>query len=279
MSFEPSVMPIRASAFGGVFDCALRFQKEQLEGYRKPNSPRALLGTGVHAGTAAFDMAKLDQSPIRIDDAVGVALDAIAERIDIEGVAWSGDEPARPEIERTTIHLTSNYCAIISPRYEFESVELTTKPLDIDCGSNTIIRLTGTLDRCRVRKLTTGVRQGLGISDVKTGKSAVGQDGRASTKKHRPQLGTYELLYEHTTGNTITEPAEIIGLNTSGKFSVGTGETKGCKDLLLGNEGTPGLIELAANMFKTGLFPPNPQSFLCSEKYCSYHSECPYAGE
>ena len=277
MSFEPSVMPIRASAFGGLFDCALRFQKEQLEGYRKPNSPRALLGTGVHAGTAAFDAARLDQSPIRIDDAVGVALDAIADRIDQEGVAWSSDEPGRPEIERTTVHLTSNYCSVISPQYQFESVELTTKPLDIDCGNNTIIRLTGTLDRCRVRKLADGVRRG--ISDVKTGKSAVGQDGRASTKKHRPQLGTYELLYEHTTGNTITEPAEIIGLNTSGKFAVGTGETKGCKDMLLGNEGMPGLIDLAANMFQTGLFPPNPQSFLCSAKYCSFHSECPYAGE
>lgn len=275
MSTDQNVMPIRASAFGGIFDCALRFQKEQLEGYRKPGSPRALIGTGVHAGTAAFDSAKLQHSPIRIDDAAGAAVDAIHERIASEGVDWMDGEPTRKEVESIALRVTTNYCADISPRYAFEAVEMTTKPLDIDCGGGVTVRLTGTLDRSRVVVSDTGTRRG--IKDVKTGKRAVSAAGIAETKKHKPQIGTYELLYEHTTGLPIDGVSGIIGLNTAGKFQTGTGDVHGAKQLLLGTDQVPGLIEIAAQMFRSGLFPPNPQSPLCSERYCAFHSNCPYA--
>ncbi len=270
-----TVMPIRASAFGGIFDCALRFQKEHLDGYRKSGSPRALIGTGVHAGTAAFDSAKLENSPIRIDDAAGAAVDAIQERIASEGVEWMDGEPTRKECESIALRVTTNYCADISPRYTFEAVEMATKPLDIDCGGGVTVRLTGTLDRSRVVITESTARRG--IQDVKTGQRAVRADGLAETKKHRPQIGTYELLYEHTTGKPIDGVSGIIGLNTGGRFQTGTGEVRGAKQLLLGNDHAPGLIEIAAQMFRSGLFPPNPQSPLCSQKYCAFHGNCPYA--
>ena len=50
---------IRASSFGELFDCALRWEAKHLQGMRMPNSPRALIGTGVHEGTAAFDRAQV----------------------------------------------------------------------------------------------------------------------------------------------------------------------------------------------------------------------------
>jgi hypothetical protein len=267
---------IRASAFGGLFDCALRFEKEQLDRMRLPNSPRALIGTGTHAGTAAFDKAKLQGHAIRIDDAAGVAVDAIAERIAEEGATWSADEPSRKEVESTALRLTTNYCADISPRYEFDAVELTAKPLDVDCGG-ILIRLKGTLDRARSIIVPTATGRKRRIVDLKTGRRAVRMDGRAETKKHRPQVGTYQLLDEHTTGEPVDDVAEILGMNTAGSFAVGTGEVHGAKELLLGTDEAPGLIELAALMFRSGLFPPNPQSFLCSAKYCAFHSRCPYA--
>lgn len=272
MAFDPNIMPIRASAFGGLFDCSLRFEMEQLRGLRMPNSPRALIGTGTHAATAAFDQAKLDGQPMRIDDAAGIAVDAIAERIASEGVAWQAGEPDRREVERVALRLSTTYCAEISPRYEFAAVELTTQPLDVDCGGGLVVRLTGTLDRCRIRKNGSG----RGISDVKTGRAAV-SDGVARVAKHRAQLGTYELLYEHTTGVECDEPAEIIGLNSGGTFATGNGFTNRPRDLLLGVGDRPGLIELGAAMFRSGMFPPNPQSFLCSAKYCAFHAQCPYA--
>lgn len=273
---EPSIMPIRASSFGGLFDCALRWEGQHLLGMRSPSSPRALIGSGVHAASAAFDQARLDGSPIRVDDAAGAAVDAIAERIHRDDVIWHADEPDRKQVESIALRLSMTYCTDISPRYEFAAVELTTKPLDIDCGGVTV-RLTGTLDRSRSIIVPTAIGPKRRIGDIKTGARAVNAQGQADTKKHKPQIGTYQLLYEHTTGEQVDDTGEIIGLNTAGRFNFGTGEVRGAKRLLTGTDEFPGLIDLAAQMFRTGLFPPNPQSFLCSAKYCPRYHSCPYA--
>lgn len=270
MTNPENVLPIRASSFGGLFDCSLRWSKIHLDRQFMPTSPRALIGTGIHAGTAAFDSAKLEGAPMRLDDAAGMTVDAIQQRVANGEVEWMAGEPTRPEVERIALQLTTKYCADISPLYEWEAVELTTKPLDIDCGNGIVVRLTGTLDRARVR------RGSHGITDLKSGAKAV-VEGRAETKKHKAQIGTYEVLYEHTTGNKITAPGEIIGLNTTGKFNTGTGEVRGARELLVGDGRNPGLIEVASQMFKSGIFPPNPSSFLCSKKYCPHFSTCPAA--
>lgn len=268
-------MSIRASSFGGLFDCAMRWEAIHLLGMRMPGSPRALIGTGVHGGTAAFDAARVAGHPIRIDDAAGVTVDTIAGRLVTEGVRWSEDEPDRKEVERIALRLTTTYCADISPRYEFSSVELATKPLDIDCGGGVIVRLTGTMDRSRM--IVGRLRPRVG--DLKSGKKAVRADGRAHTKLHRPQLGTYQLLYEHTLGERVDDTAEIIGMNTAGSFASGTATVTGAKQLLIGKDDRPGLIEHAATMFRTGFFPPNPQSFLCSKKYCPRFATCDFADD
>ena len=262
---------IRASSFGELFDCALRWEARHLLGMRLPNTPRALIGTSVHAATAVFDLAKIGGgNPITLDAAAGVAVDAINERIADEGVRWTTDEPSRKDVEAIALRVTTAYCTSVSPRYEFEAVELETKPLEIDCGGGLTITLTGTLDRARVRAGSHG------ITDVKTGRAAV-VGGRAATKKHRAQLGTYELLYEHTTGIPITGPGEIIGLNTVGSFAHGTADVHGAKVLLTGNGEAPGYIELAADMFRAGRFHPNADSNLCDARYCPRYARCPYS--
>jgi hypothetical protein len=49
------------------------------------------------------------------------------------------------------------------------------------------------------------------------------------------------------------------------------------KTPLIGDEEHPGLIEIAARMLKSGVFPPNPKSMLCSKKYCPAHAaHCRY---
>src|SRR5690606_39960817 len=122
---------------------------------------------------------------------------------------------------------------------------------------------TGTHARARRQ----GDQLGGGIAGPTTGGAAVSQ-GAAKARGHKPQIGTYELLYEHTTGEPCTAPAEIIGLKTKGKPETGTGEITGARELMVGTEDFPGLIQFAADMFRTGLFPPNPSSALCSERYC-----------
>lgn len=260
-------LTIRASSWAGLFDCAYRWEGIHLRGLRNVVGLRAALGTAIHAGTAVFDQARITGDSVSADDAAGVLVDKLHD-------PENEFDPARddltiPEAEKIGVTLLSKYCFEVSPKYNFVAVEMETNPLDIDCGGGVIVRLTGTMDRARIRKGDHGV----GIADLKSGSAAV-QKGVAVTKGHGPQVGTYELLYEHTTGEPITDTAEIIGLKTKGTAEIATGIVKNAKRAMVGTEDQPGLIEFAAEMFKTGRFFPNPKSLLCSDKFCPRHNAC-----
>lgn len=262
-------MTIRASSWAGLFDCAYRWEGIHINGLRNVVGLRAALGTAIHAGTAAFDSARISGETVTIDDAAGVLVDKLR---DPENEYDAGrDDLSISDAEKVGIVLLAKYCADVSPRYNFVAVEMETKPLDINCGAGVIVRLTGTMDRARIRKSSSGV----GIADLKSGSAAV-QKGVAVTKGHGPQIGTYELLYEHTTGEEITDYAEIIGLKTKGAAEIATGTIKNGKRVMVGTEDQPGLIEFAAEMFKSGRFYPNPKSLLCSENYCPRFATCPF---
>lgn len=264
-----SIVKVRASSWGSLFDCAFRWEGVHLLGMRSKSSPRALLGTAIHASTAAFDVGRMTGEHVSTYDAAGLLVDTLHHPR--EPASWSGSDITLQQAERIGLKLHTMYCNDWSPRFEFKAIELTTKPLVIDCGGGQMVELTGTLDRARF----AASGDGAGIKDVKTGGAAV-SEGVAKTKGHSAQIGTYEILYEHTTGEPITEDAEIIGLKTRGTPEIGLGTISGAKQMMLGNEEFTGLIEIGAQMFRTGLFPPNPQSMLCSSKYCERWKTCPY---
>lgn len=264
-----SITKVRASSWGSLFNCAYAWEGVHLLGIRRPASPRMILGTAIHAGTAAFDAARVLGQPISAYDASEVTVEAL--RHPKEDVDWKADNLKPKEAERIALTLHGDYCKNWSPRFEFQAVELATKPLVIDCGGDQFVELTGTLDRSRI--IATSHRPRLG--DVKSGANAV-VNGVAKTKGHGAQTGTYQILYEHTTGEIMDDDAEIIGMKTLGNPEIALGTLHNPKQLMLGNEQFKGLIEIGAQMFRTGLFPPNPQSFTCSAKYCPRWKTCPY---
>lgn len=267
MNQEPSIR-VRASSWSGLFDCAYRWEGIHLLGLRNVVGRRAALGTAIHAGTAAFDNSRLCGHDISVNDAAGVLIDKMR---DPENEFDPGrDDLSAPDAERIGISLLSTYCQEVSPRYTFIAVEMETDPLNIDCGHGVIVQLTGTMDRARIRQGSNGRA---GIADLKSGATAV-QRGQANTKGRAAQVGTYELLFEHTTGTAIDDDAEIIGLKTSGKPEIATGSISGAKSMMVGTDTRPGLIEFAADMFRTGRFYPNPSSMLCSERYCPRYGSC-----
>lgn len=266
MSIEPS-LTIRASAFSSWFDCAYRAEGIYLLGMKNIVGMKAVLGTAIHAGTAVFDTARINGDKIKPDDAVGVVIDKL-HNPDYEHDPNKDDLTLR-DASNIGIKLTTKYCSEVSPKYNFAAVEMETKPLDIDCGHGTVVRLTGTMDRARIRK--NG--EDISIADIKTGGTAVQKDA-ANTKGHGAQIGTYELLFEHTTGQPITADAEIIGMSTTSTARIATGAIKNAKQIITGTQDQPGLLEFAADMFRQGRFLPNPKSLLCSERYCPRFSTC-----
>ncbi|MEK8025028.1 RecB family exonuclease [Pseudaquabacterium rugosum] len=265
----PSVYRVRASSWGSLFDCAFRWEGEHLLSIRKPSGMRAHLGTSVHAATAAFDAARLPGAePIEVDAAAGVFVDAL--RKPEREVDFSGDELSLSQAERIGLALVGIYCTELAPRFEFVAVEAELEPLDIDCGGGIVVRLTGTMDRARVARTDGGTV----IPDIKTG-SRVIVDGVAQVRGRAPQLGTYQLMYEATTGE-LTSGAQVIALQTSSRPAGAASRVIDARRVMVGTGEAPGLIQHAAAMFRTGLFPPNTQSVLCSERYCARWNSCPY---
>lgn len=263
-----SDLRIRASSFGKFFDCAYSWEGEHLLRIRKPAGLRALLGTSVHAGTAAFDSARLNKSDIQPDDAAAVFIDTLHHpEYDVD---FTDDNIKFAEAERIGLTLTTKYCTEIAPQFNYVAVEMALEPLVIDCGGGTTITLTGTMDRARVAESHDGTI----IPDVKTGARVV-SNGEANIKSRSAQTGTYQLMYENTTGER-TAGAQIIGLGTTSKTPIAVSPVFDARRVLIGTDEAPGLIQLAADMFRAGLFPPNPQSYLCSKTYCARWNTCIY---
>ena len=262
------IYTVRASSWGALFDCSHKWEAEHLLGVRKAAGLRAQLGTAIHASTAAFDKHRMEGAPISIDEAAGVFVDTL-HKPDRE-IDLSQDDLSLRDAETIGLKLHSRYCGELSPRFRFQSVEATLAPFDIDCGASIVIRLTGTMDRARVAITDRGAV----IPDIKTG-SRVIEKGDVKTKGRSAQLGTYQLMHEHESGQP-TAGAQVIALQTTSAAQVGASPVFDAKRVMLGTADRPGLIEFAAEMFRTGLFPPNPQSMLCSPKYCARWSSCDF---
>jgi hypothetical protein len=262
------IVSIRASSWWDLFDCAARWHYKHVDGLRTPVSFSGHLGISLHKATAKFDQRRIDQ-PHANDNDVTEAIETFVDALAKPEYDVAPDDDAPPKAEEIGRKLTATYCTKVSPRYQFAAVEMSVDGLDI-VTEHLTIRMTGTADRLRVRN----VGRGVAVSDLKSGVKAVRTDGTAETKGHKAQLGAYELLAEQKLGEPIVADAEIIGLQTTSKARIGTATVSGAKEMMVGSAGSPGMIEIAASMLRSGLLPPNPKSMLCSPKYCPGWSRC-----
>lgn len=262
------MITIRASALSDFLDCPARAEAKHLLGLRTPNSGAAQLGTAIHASTAAYDRSKLEGKGLTIDETAGAAVDAI-QKPEYD-VVWDDDYPAA-DAEKTAIALHSKYCITIAPKQNYVAIEAKCERLEI---TDIDLALTGTTDRI------AKVGDGFGVRDLKTGKTAVRADGMVKSDGHRYQLGVYELLAQHASGLPITEPAQIIGMQTgktdkAQRVAVSEG-VQGARDVLLGEADSPGVLEMVSKMVHSGSFFGNPRSMLCGAKFCPVHAKCKF---
>lgn len=261
------IVNIRASSLGEIFDCPARWAAKYIDNISMPTNGKALLGTAVHASTAMYDQSVLDGSGITIEESKAAAVDAI--RNPTEDVLW-GDDSA-DEAEKVALSLHGKYCKEIAPTQNFKAVEVVCEKLVIaDIG----LSLSGTTDR--IYESPDGE---LGIGDVKTGKAAVGSDGNVVTKGHAYQMGVYELLAENGSGLPMDAPAIILGMNTAKTAAsqrMGIGVIAGAREVLIGDEESPGVLQIASKMIHSGTFYGNPKSMLCHKNYCPIYNTCKF---
>jgi len=257
---------VRASSISGFFSCPSRWAAAQLEGRTTPSSPPAVIGSAVHASTAVYDESRLDPNKARhltADDSA----EALMQYLKDPGqeVDWSTMNPKKAVTVALGAH--TRYCMDIAPLYTYTAVEETLDDLEIEWEEEGIsITLTGTLDRLYT------IDGKKGVADVKTGATACSQ----TTGKHKAQLGCYELLAEHKLGEQIELPGQLLQLQTSSNYKVGTAAVNNARIALLGDEHNTGMLTHIARALKTGDFWGNPTSWLCSQRYCANWDFCIY---
>jgi len=261
---------IRASSWGELFDCAYRWEGKHMLGMRSPSGLPAHLGTSIHHGTAVFDDARVPGCGLPKVD----VFDAVQAFCDVfdnppADVVMDGPMTMR-EARAVGARLVSEYCQTISPRYTFVAVEQKFQPMRVACDG-VVIELTGSMDRGRAAKGADGIV----LADLKSGARVLAGDGTVSIHGRSAQLGVYSVMWEQQQRTPVVA-SQIIALPTTGKHSPAVSRLWDAKTVFLGTDTAPGLITIAAAMVGSGLFPPNPSSGMCSEKFCPRWSKCIY---
>lgn len=264
-------LTIRASSLADLADCPARWYAKHVDGMRTPSGPAAVLGSAIHASTAAYDQSRIDNAGLTASDAAGALVDYLGEHH--SEADWSDADYTVREAERIGLSLHARYCTEIAPSREYVTVEADLGLLSIAVpDADAVITLTGHTDR--IRRIDATVN---GLSDLKSGGRAVGADGSVKVQAHAYQVAAYKLLYQEMTGERLAGPVEIIGLNTGKNAAtqrVGIGVAEDVEETLLGTDSEPGLIQAVAHMAKAGMFWGNPRSMLCSGKYCAAYATC-----
>lgn len=261
------IIPIRASSLGDLFDCPARWEAKNLLNKRNPAGARTRLGTAIHEAVTQWDHLNLIGEEVSLEECEEILHHQIWQPN--EEVDWSDlDQNSAESIGQALMH---KYITQIAPTQKFIGVEVRCESLILaDLG----IELTGTIDR-----IYENDEGELGISDIKTGKAAVTNDGVVKTVGHAPQMGIYTVLAAHALQEPVTAPARIYGLNTAKTDKgqhVGIGEIESPAEVLLGTEEDPGLLHHAAKIIKHGTFYGNSKSMLCNEKFCPAYATCKF---
>lgn len=257
---------IRASSLASLLDCPARWIAIHREGKRVPTSQTAVLGRAVHAGTAHFDGERLaGQTP-----SVSAAADCAVQTFENPGeeVAVEEDDGKVDQAKGIAASLTQRYCTLYAPQVQYAAVEIGVDSLHL---TDLAIVLSGTADRVRARD------EGLGVTDIKTGKTAVDARGQVATKGHAVQLGVYTLLAEAGMRARMTLDAQIVGLQTNvtpEKQRIAAAEVPGVRDVLLGDADQAGVLSVAARLAHGEMTFGNPRSIMCSGKFCPIYNNC-----
>ena len=269
------LVSIRSSSISSIIDCPSRGLSIMLGLIKQlPSTAPAAIGTACHEGTAMYDKHRMKGEDFKPDDAADVVVDNIWHPKD--EVNWG--RITQKEAERRALGVYTRYCTDIAPQIKYEAVELPLTPFTINING-VEIELTGTLDRIYTQWTpvdeSTERLTGRGILDIKTGVNACS----AKPEKHIAQIGTYELLATMTENKEITLPGLIGQLQTSNEYQVGVAPVHNARTVLLGTPEQTGLLGHIATMIKTGDWPGNVSSWLCSEKYCPLYNKCFFRGK
>jgi hypothetical protein len=235
--------------------CGEAYRRRYIEGERIPPGIAMLSGTGVHAGAEVNFRQKIDtRVDLPADDIVDAAVDGFDKGI--AGGYEVGPEDESPDAARDQVaDLARLYADEIAPEYQPRFVEQSVR-----------IELPGSHDMLGILDMADDAGR---VVDLKTtGKSKSQAEADAS-----PQLTFYAAAHKVLTGELASEVRLEVLVKSKTPKRVLLASTRGPADFAaLANR-----INVASSAIAAGVFlPADPNSWMCSPKWCGFHATCPY---
>lgn len=249
---KPHLSPTQLSLMSR---CGEAYRRRYIEGERIPPGIAMLSGTGVHKGAEVNFRQKIaTHSDLPADDIVDAAVSGFDDAMK-SGCQIGADDPSPDQARDAVAEMSRLYADEVAPEYQ---------PLFVE--QHVRIELPGTHDMVGVLDLADD--QGR-VVDLKTSNKAKSQDEADRSS----QLTFYSAAHRQLTG----EIAETVRLEviTSGKNPrrVMLESTRGPADYAaLANRINAATATVAAGVF----LPADPDSWMCSPKWCGYYATCQY---
>lgn len=273
---------IRPSSIGGFFDCNARWAAIHLDKMKSMTGSKAHIGNSIHKATEKADLIRLDNKEIT-KEVIELVEHTAVETFNNLDQDIELDDKDRIDGEQIARNVSKKYAKEVAPNLVVAASELSVSYGDAIEFTDLNITIGGTVD------LVLQNKQGLFIADKKTGKTAVDSSGWVNAAKYRLQIGAYEILADHFLRKNgfdgITTDSLIIGMTTAkteANQRIGFGYTRGSQEhVVKALKFIRSAVDNAENAKRddelfSDHFAENPNSFMCSEKYCPRFKQCSF---
>lgn len=258
---KPHLSP---SAIDMLSKCGIQYEFRYVKGMKIPPAVAMVAGSATDKAVEADLTSKMVIGELEPEEKVrAIARDEVVKRWNDEGVNLNADERAEGEkavMGRTidkSVALSTLYHRQVAPVVEPIAVQRRYR-LPIDDFAFDIV---GVID---LQEPTT-------VRDLKTGGKSPSKDGAHNSE----QLTMYGLAVKALDGAAPEKMAlDTLVYTPKGKTSIVTLETtRTDADYLVQIQ----RVKQAGSVVVAGNFmPARPTDWWCSEKWCGYHSICPY---
>lgn len=251
---------IRPSAVVGFYSCSYQWGKTFLEGVKSIPGARASIGTSIHAGveqlwTEALVTGKKDANLSKLTDA---AMEAWKEDTH-DGVNFDDGEDANT----AAVEIVKGIEAFTEDIVPFTQIPMAVEEFyKVDIEHPLVAEMGGTVDY--ITKDT--------IADVKTSKRKIAASG------HVVQQSIYKYLAQANgvdVKHNLIQGVVLGKREVSGSILTLESDVPMAKGLVNGMLDTLDLIAKDVAPIHH-ILRGNPKHYLCSNKYCALHAECPF---
>ena len=251
---NPGTVYLSASRIGMHVRCPKQYEFRYVEGLKMRPSGAMILGGSWHSALEVNYKQKIDsRSDIKVTDMTEIFADSFDERVKNEEIDWKDEKPG--VVKDVGVSITILHHKQIAPTVQPVTVEQEFLVPFTDTN-----KLYGFLD----------VIDSVGKKRFIVENKSAGRTPSEDEVFKDVQLTAYSYAYRSLYGKNEDGIRKDIAVKTKVPKTVQMKTTRDGNSIEILRQMAKGV----ESNTKSGVFPPNPNSFLCSKKWCGFWDLC-----